>query len=528
MKIQFLTVFCLLFLTISIFAQNLSSDYKVISVNKTVGELAFNNPYGSPLENYVTRMHLWIEGKYEPIHSEMIDAVIRQSEAKQYSKQAAENLLSSKIEQIVTYKDSIALVFRKEKSDPDYYLVGFSQWEDGKWLSRGEDFCFAKNMNEAAQYIESKSTAILKSLRQYYRQKIVSTDTLAFVNFLKQRGESPKEYILKKLADYPLVIYGEIHRRQLSWDLLKEVAHNKQFLDLCNTVFMELPYHTQPLFDKLMNSNELDTSLILKILETEQQYGWQDKGEYEFICELWKINQHSDKKIRIIPVDYQADWDKLQTKDDWNNYLREDHDRDSTMAEIITKSLNINDKRHSLFIVGMWHAKKSSLNKQISAGTILSETLPEHTLFSIISHSMISDNTGWFGQFRYGLFDAIFDINKNKPAAFDLKDSPFGKEPFDALQDVRFSAGCGTYEDFYDGYIFLCPLRNEPYAYELSELYTDKFVEELKRRAAIVDDKEGWYDIPLEALSKETIIDKMKTDKAKSDDRRYFEYLRNK
>jgi hypothetical protein len=66
---------------------------------------------------------------------------------------------------------------------------------------------------------------------------------------------------------------------------------------------MELPYYNQPLFDKLLQSNKLDTTLIFKILGSEQQFGWQDKGEFEFIKEVWKINQKTSNKIRIVPVD---------------------------------------------------------------------------------------------------------------------------------------------------------------------------------------------------------------------------------
>jgi hypothetical protein len=132
------------------------------------------------------------------------------------------------------------------------------------------------------------------------------------------------------------------------------------------------------------------------------------------------------------------------------------------------------------------------------------------------------------GEIRKGLFDCVFEKNGNLPVAFDLANSPFGKEPFDADADVRFSPNCGNYEDFYDGYIFLCPLKDEPYEYELTELFTDKFVEELKRRARISSDKDAYYDIPANNITKEKIIETIKSDKEISGDRRYFEYFNNK
>jgi hypothetical protein len=514
---------CLLLLPISLFAQDLSKDYKVIFIHKKVGELAYDQPYRSPLENYVARMRLWIDGKYEPIYSEMIDAIVRSSEKKPYSPKAAENLLNSEVEQLVVYKDSVGLAFRKEKPDANFYVVGLSRLENGSWVGVGEDLCSAKNRNETKLYIESKAEKALQSLRQYGRQRIVSTDTLAFVSYLQQHGKNPKEYLLKKIAEHPLVIYGEIHRRKLSWDLLKNVVRAPQFTEVCSTVFMELPDYNLPVFDKFLNDSKLDTTLIFHILETEQQYGWQDKGEYEFIRELWQVNQKSKRKIRIIPVDFQANWKEIKTSADFRSYMDNGKDRDSTMAEIIYRNLNINDKRHSLFIVGMDHAKKSSSGR-ISAGTLLAEKLPENALFAVGSHALITDNVRWLGQVRYGLFDAVFEKSGNQPVAFDLKNSPFGQEPMDALHN-RFSPDCRSYEAFYDGYIFLCAVKDEPAEYELPELYTDKFVEELKRRAALSNSKEGWYGIPAEELSKERIIEKIKTDKEKSGDKRYFKYF---
>jgi hypothetical protein len=528
MKIRLFPIFCLSFLGISVFAQNLDKNYTVLDVNKQVCEIAGENPYTSPLENYVARIHLWIDGKYDTVYSGMIDAAVRQIAPKPYPQKAADNLLSSEIEQIVIYKDSVGLVFRKEKNDPDCYFVGMSNLENGKWLGTGEDICFAKSMNEAKQYIENKSTKSLERLRQYYRQRVVSTDTIAFINYLKQTGKNPQKYLLDKLGDYQLVIYGEIHRRQLSWNLLKSLINQTDFPQKCGTIFLELPYYNNLLFDKIMQSNELDTLSIFKILGSEQQYGWQDKGEYEFIKEVWKINKKTKNKIKIIPVDYQINWDNIRTKnsDDYHTFVRNNftRDRDSIMAQIIYNHIiNKPDKRNCLFIVGQDHARKSSPNMPAKAGTLLKELMGKN-VFSITSHSLINDNTHWLGEVRYGLFDSVFEKNKNLPVAFDLKNSPFGKEPFDALQNIRFILDCGNYEDFYDGYIFLYPLKSEPYEYELKELYTLAFVEELKRRAYISNSKEAYYNLPVDSVSVEKIHNQIDSDLQRSNNRRYWTF----
>ena len=109
-----------------------------------------------------------------------------------------------------------------------------------------------------------------------------------------------------------------------------------------------------------------------------------------------------------------------------------------------------------------------------------------------------------------------------------MNNSPFGKEPFDALQNVRFEYGCKTYEDFYDGYIFICSLKEEAYEYELKELYTVDFVEELKRRAYLSNSNEAYYNISVDSISVEAIHNKIDSDLQKSSNKRYWQFYNTK
>ena len=83
-----------------------------------------------------------------------------------------------------------------------------------------------------------------------------------------------------------------------------------------------------------------------------------------------------------------------------------------------------------------------------------------------------------------GLFDYVFAQDGNKPIAFDLKDSPFGKEHFDMVPEIP-SESIGTYENCFDGYVFFKPLMDESPYYVLPELFTESFLQELRRRASI-------------------------------------------
>ncbi|MDR1653028.1 MAG: ChaN family lipoprotein [Prevotellaceae bacterium] len=521
MKTKIFTFFSLPFLAVSVFAQTLSEDYKVISVNKKVSEISYDKPYESPLQNYVACMRLWIDGRDEPIHSEMIDHLISKN-AKPYPEKASENLLSSKIGQVVTYKDSVGLVFRKEKSDPDYYLVGFSQWENGKWLHKGEDLCHAKNMNEAAKYIESHSTAILKCLRQYYKQKIVSTDTLAFLDYLHKNGQKPVALLINSLKNHKIVMYGEQHFRKNSWDLLNELIRSPDFSTATGAVFMELSINAQPLLDDFFSSKEKNTNLILNVFRNEELTGWADRGMYDFLVALWDTNAKlpEGKKIKVFAADFPRPfYNNVTTKEQYED-LTKASDRNEYMANAVENYINsTTDKRNCLFVVGCGHAYKSGAllrgrwqTSGKSAANLLCEIFGKDSVFTICTHAPIISNNGIIlGKTRKGIFDWVFAQNGNIPVAFDFKDSPFGKEPYDADADIRYDIATGSYANNYDGYIFLLPPEEELSNMPLFELFTDEYIDEIKRRAKVLNcEDDTFYGMKLKDLNQQVLTNKLK------------------
>jgi hypothetical protein len=496
-------------------------------------DIDYENPCASPLENYVARMHLWIEGKYDTIYSGMIDAIVRQSPQQPYPQKAAELLLNSNVEQVITYKDSVALVFRKE-TNSDYYLVGLSVFKSGKWLGSGEDYCSAKNMNDAKQYIENMSIVHLNRLRQYNRQQIVSTDTLAFINYLKQYGENPINYLIDKLKNHKLVIYGELHFRKNSWDLLRQLIWSPEFSESTGTVFLELSQNAQPELDQFFNNQIREPNIILNIFRKEEIMGWNDKGMYDFLIELWDVNNKLINKINVIATDMpRMFYQNITNKEQCDSLYRTTCDRNEIMTETILNTMNNSqDKRNNLFIVGWEHAFKSPAKQRagwqingLSAGFLLSDKIGKENVFSIFTHSPnISNNGIIFGKLRKGLFDHVFEKRRNIPVAFDLYNSPFGNELFDAA-DIRFDIQTGTFADNYDGYIFLQSLHEEVNNTPLYELYSDDFVEELKRRGRVCDSK--MFGIPAGSITKEKIHEMLNA-YWKNNDNKRFHFITNK
>jgi len=446
---------------------------------------------------------------------------------KKVSKKNKTQLLNDSIKEVLIYKDSAACMITK-MSNTRYYRVRNLVFENGKWVNLGEDI--RSSIEESIQLFYKYVDISLSELHRSYKIREVSTDTLAFVNYVSQQGNEPKEFLLNALAKHPLVIYGEIHRRKVSWDLLSTALQDPRFAETVGTIFLEIPAYQQEEFDRFYTSKELDTEILLDIMRSEQIYGWWDKGEYEFLVNLWKLNKTLpvEKKIRVVPTDDQLPWKLIQTKEDLKKWKEKSMDRNTRMADVVEHTIKTKtDKRNSLFIVGYGHAYKShvpggysSTEEQeplLSAGAQLVQRFSNKDVFTILQHGPCLHNTrGGMELVRQGLFDYVFEKNGNKPIAFSLAGSPFGTEPYDADSKDRFDHRAGNYADNFDGYIFLQPLKDEDTDYILyGEIWTDKFVKEVQRRYALFNwDMKKDFGIKGK-LSKEKIIKSFKDGKRK-------------
>lgn len=505
MNIKSIIVLGLSIFSFSIKAQDLGNDYRIIHIHKKVSELSYENPCESPLSNYLARIHVLIEEKYDTVYSERIAASVK-SNLKPISSKYKEQLLNATIEDAVIYKDSIGFVFSKQTGYEGDLIVGMSQWENGKWLGTGEGICGGNTPDAINKYIEERALSNLFLLRKYYQLSLLSTDTLAFVNYLKQTGQDPKTYLLSKLTDYPLVIFGETHFRTISWNLMRKLVKTPDFERYAGKIFLELSVSAQPLLDRFFNNPTREDNLILDIFRSEEMFGWNNRGMYEFLLDVWEVNKRlpGEKKIRVFAVDFPRPYYTLiETNEQYDNFYKNTPDRNVCMANTIENQIQTHpDARSSLFIVGSGHAYKSAALLKggfqpvgLSAGYLLTKKFSNKSVFSTFLHYPLQDNRGYlYGKIRKGLFDYAFAQNDNTPVAFDLYNSPFGSELFDG-QEIAYQNETGTFANNYDGYIFLQPLHKELTEKPLYELYTKKFMTEIKRRAHIAGEDEKYeYD----------------------------------
>lgn len=474
----------------------------------------------SPLDYYISRAWIVITGKerlWADISTSkfMFDA---DASDRTVDDNIRDYVLNETIEEIVTYRDSAAVVITRPVGD-DILLLNTCWIEDGRWVNGGQGI--ADNMDEAHDKAFEYLPQHYGRIYRIERIKRLPQDTASFTSFLSGVSVSPERFVLDMAASHKLVVNGEFHRRKVSWDMLKRLIRLPDFAEKVGVVFMELPSWCQPKMDAFMASDTLDSEIVLQIFREEQIYGWWDRGEFEFICDLWLLN-HSlppDRRVKIVLADYQLPYSEIKAGDD----AKALEDRNTHMADVIEKNLVCSpDSRNALFLVGCGHACESRQaghasaayghEDEMTAGAQLVERLGDENVFTVFQHMLSGDNSGNYkAPLRGGVFDSAFEANGNRPVGFKLEGSPFGKEPFDGIYEIKYNAETGTYADNFDGYLFLHPIAGEPRSTPLTEVFTDEFVEEIKRRASVMGFS-SLFGRPVKELTKEYITEILQTD----------------
>lgn len=501
------------------FSQSLE-DFKVEHIGRQVKDFQLDSiNLSSPLNYYLSRALVRLSGKSRLWNDISSSKFSFNAEApdEDVDDKFRSYVLNEQIDRIVTYRDSVATVIT-HTNGKDVVMLNNCWIENGKWVNAGQGM--ADDNNDAQQKVFEQLPMALYNLPRIAIINDMPQDVSPFTDYLSTVETSPEAFMLDILKSHKLVINGEYHRRKVSWDMLKRLVALPEFSDVVGCVFMELPSHHQPLMDKFIQSDSLDTDIIIRIFQDEQLNGWWDRGEFEFLCNLWNINRAlpQNKKIRVVLADYQIPYTTIATREE----ARESEDRNTHMADVIVNTITASDDtRNNLFLVGCAHAYKSKQrgiassaygkDAALTAGAQIANRLGNENVFTVFQHGLPGDNRGGNkSPIRAGIFDKAFELNGNKPVGFSLADSPFGNEPFDGIYEIKYNTSTGSYADNFDGYLFLAPLKNEPKAKPLTEIFTDDFVVEMQRRASVMGMENlrwMWFGRRSPELTKEYIIE---------------------
>lgn len=250
MKQAFTFTILLIFLSTITYSQYDEKNTKSIEIIKKVNEYPNHFDLSSPLNSFITFKYLQSEGKqglYQAVNSYRIKGFFPKPNSPniEVNKKKIEDLLNTKIKEVIVYKDSIAGVIT-EYSEP-MCIITYLSYEDGKWLNAGEDL--GNDLNDAREIFKRKCNNFLDFVHRIKELKQAPIDTSSFITYLKKNGGAPIDFILNALAKHKIVIYGEIHRRKISWDFMKSVIISPRFIEKVGIVFMELSSDKQDEID---------------------------------------------------------------------------------------------------------------------------------------------------------------------------------------------------------------------------------------------------------------------------------------
>ena len=471
---------------------------RVYEVNKKVCDFPEGEDFSTPEAAYATINRLSASGDqgfWRRVSAKKVARRIPVKEGKrEVSKTAVHEWVNATVIEVRTFQGKFAMVSAKVPHKWKTVIDTRSfELEDGRWRNAG---------NSAFGSVEEarKKFDILCGNRVGRPKREKSDNPEAYLRtytgFLEENGQEPKEFVLDALKKHEVVIIGEIHHRPKYWAFNSSLVGDPEFAEHVGVIYLELPANHQKAIDKFLASNIYHKELVIEMLRDMLWMGWPDRPMLDFFEKVWQVNQNLDtnQDLRIVLVDMERPWEKIQKREDWGSY---DVDRDKYMAENIIDDIKntSQDKRKRLFIVGVGH---TALNfgsygghPLKTAGWYLNEKLGEDKVCAIMQHRCVMTNMGRVdGRVCLGLFDSAFEALENRPVGFTLENGPFGEQLYDGQPDTPVWS---KYRDGFNGYLYLGPLEDETFSPLIPGFYTDEFVKELERRYRLMFGK-GWTE----------------------------------
>ena len=131
-------------------------------------------------------------------------------------------------------------------------------------------------------------------------------DEAPFASWLNQFGRSPRDYILEKVAQHQVTVFGEVHERSNYLNLLSEIIPELYNVGV-GVIAMEVCLHEDnDLIEKLITSQKYDYNLALEIARHQPWLIWGWKEYWDILEEVWLFNSSlevNQEKLKVIGLD---------------------------------------------------------------------------------------------------------------------------------------------------------------------------------------------------------------------------------
>jgi hypothetical protein len=325
---------------------------------------------------------------------------------------------------------------------------------------------------------------------------ISSIDTSKINNYiawLNENGKSPKEYILEKISQHQVIVFGEVH--QLSNYL---VFLNNSIPDLYKSgiriIAMEVCQKSDnQLLEKLVTSKEYNNQLALEIARHQPWLSWGFKDYWDVLKAVWSFNRNlnpNQEKIKVIGLECMTDtpsFSLVLNSDDGRpspfyekfRFLRTIRTlpnigyREELMAKEIEDQIITKNKKGIVW-VGSAHSYlnfKQPFAQKGRMSYILHKKYGDK-IFQIFLH--FND----YSQLIANFLETVIHKSKLKQIGFDVISSPFA-EIRDSSDDNFKNRSMIDFADIARGYIYIVPIDSLVHCKFISNFVSEKiFIKE--------------------------------------------------
>jgi hypothetical protein len=295
------------------------------------------------------------------------------------------------------------------------------------------------------------------------------------IKYLNKNNSSPQEYIIDKFSNADIILLAEDHRVKENLDflgsLIPQLYKNGIF-----TIGMEFgAYEDQKLLDSLVTAETYDENLARQLMFNYNP-GWAFKEYMDIYRCAWAYNQtlkKNERKFRILNLSYKYNWAAFsgqRTPENMKNVFYNGNIEFFRFKMVENEIIRNNEK--ILILTGDVHAFTkyhfpfydfASPNyvrfDSTYFGNLIHAKYPKK-VFSILLHKPFynyPNKKPLLISPANGKIEQIMSLLSNQPMGFDLMNTPLGNLP----DSSYYSMGYPNFKlsDFYDGYIFLKPIK---------------------------------------------------------------------
>lgn len=294
----------------------------------------------------------------------------------------------------------------------------------------------------------------------------------SYVNWLNVNGQSPRSYILSKISQHQVIIFGEVHDFSNYLVFLNNSIQDlyKAGIRIIAVEFCQKS--DNQLLNKLVTSKSYDNQLALEIARHQPWLIWGYKDYWDVLKSVWTFNNslnQNQEKIKLIGLESNTDMPSISLvlpSDDARpspfyekfRILRTIQTapniayRDELMAKEIEEQIITKNKKGIVW-VGSAHSYlnfKQPFSQKGRMSYILHKKYGDK-IFQIFLH--FND----YSQLIANFLETVIQKSKFKQIGFDVNSSPFA-EIRDSSDDNFKNRSMIDFSDIATGYFYLVPI----------------------------------------------------------------------